>query len=101
MKIVKTDEFYMCDICRKELTSSEYENSAKMTVTLSIPSKKGYCGEYTGVDNIDVCEECITGFGFVYDDAYVGSHQRMTSTLRITYADIINKVKMKFKFDRI
>lgn len=99
MKKVETKETYICDICKNELTSLEYEYAAKMTVTLSIPSKKGYCHDYTGIDKIDVCEECITGFGFVYDDPYVGSHQRMTSRLRSTYSAIINKAKLKLKFN--
>ena len=98
MKKVETKEIYICDICKKELTSVEYRNVAKMTVTLSIPSKKGYCQSYTGINNIDVCEECITGFGFVYDDLYVGYHERMTYKLKSTYSDIINKVKLKLKF---
>ncbi|MFQ6871171.1 MAG: hypothetical protein ACLRSF_06790 [Romboutsia timonensis] len=101
MKIVKTEEFYKCDICKRELTHLEYESSAKMTVTLNIPSKRGHCSSYTGVDKIDVCEECIIGFGFVYDDPYVGNHQRMTDRLKNTYSDIITKVKLKFKFDAI
>ena len=101
MKKVETKETYMCDMCKKELTSLEYNIAAKMTITLSIPSKKGHCSAYTGVDKIDVCEECITGFGFVYDDPYVGDHQRMTSRLKNTYLDIINKVKLKLKFDKI
>ena len=101
MKIIKTEEFYQCDICKKELTSLEYDNSAKMTVTLSIPSKKGKCSEYTGINNIDVCEECITGFGFIYDDPFINSKRRMENTLKTTYTDIINKVKMKFKFNKI
>lgn len=101
MKVVKTEEYFECDICKKELTSLEYDNSAKMTITLKIPSKKGNCPSYTGINNIDVCEDCITGFGFVYDDPYVGDQQRMTSRLKNTYSDIINKVKMKFKFNAI
>jgi len=99
MKVVETNETYMCDICKNELTSLEYENRAKMTVTLSVPSKKGNCHAYTGVDKIDVCEECITGFGFVYDDPYVGDHQRMTNRLKSVYSDIINKAKLKLKFN--
>ena len=100
MKKIETKETYICDICKKELTSLEYENSAKMTVTLHIPSKKGKCSAYTGVDNIDVCEDCITGFGFVYDDPYVGDHVRMTNTLKSTCLNIINKAKLKLKFNR-
>lgn len=101
MKIVKTEEFYECDICKKELTSLEYGSAAKMTVTLNIPSKKGHGYAYTGIDKIDVCEECVIGFGFIYDDPYVGDHQRMTNKLKNTYTDIINKVKLKLKFDSI
>lgn len=101
MKKVETKETYICDICKKELTSLEYEYSAKMIVALAIPSKKGHCGAYTGIDKIDVCEECITGFGFVYDDPYIGSHQRMTDKLKNTYSDIINKLKLKLKFSKI
>lgn len=99
MKVVETNETYMCDICKKELTCLEYKNSAKMTVTLYIPSKKGMCYEYTGIDKIDVCEECITGFGFVYDDPYVGNHSRTTNRLKSVYSDIINKAKLKLKFN--
>lgn len=101
MRITETKETFICDICKRELTSSEYDHSAKMTVKLYIPSKKGNCRAYTGVNNIDVCEDCITDFGFVYDDPYVGSHQRMTSRLKNTYSDIINKVKLKLKFDTL
>lgn len=100
MKRVKTEEYYECDMCKKELISLEYNNSAKMTVTLKIPSKKGNCSSYTGIDNIDVCEECITGFGFVYDDPYVYSHCRMESKLKDKYAEIVNKLKLKFDFKK-
>ena len=99
MKVVKTEEYYECDICKKELTQLEYDNTAKMTITLNIPSKKGMCSEYTGIDNIDVCEDCITGFGFVYDDPYVGSQSRATNRLKSVYSEVINKVKLKFKFN--
>lgn len=99
MKRVETNETYMCDICKKELTSLEYNNCAKMTITLDIPSKVGMSSEYTGIDEIDVCEECITSFGFIYDDLYVGSHIRIKNKLYSTYSDIINKAKLKLKFN--
>lgn len=101
MKVIKTEEYFECDICKKELTPLEYDYAAKMTITLNIPSKKGICSSYTGIDNVDVCEECITRFGFIYYDPYVGDHARMTSRLKNTYSDIINKVKLKLKFNEI
>lgn len=101
MKTAEIKETFICDICKKELTSLEYENSAKMTVTLSIPSKKGKCPGYAGVGNIDVCEECVVKFGFVYDDPYIGDHLRRVKRLKDLYSNIIDKAKLKLKFNAI
>lgn len=100
MKIVDTRETYICDICKKELTTLQYKNCAKMTVTIHIPSKQGNSPQYTGVDKIDVCEDCVTGFGFIYDDPYIGSYERILNTLRNTYSNIISKTKLSFKFNK-
>lgn len=100
MEVVETNKTYICDMCKRELTSLEYDRSAKMGITLSIPSKKGHCSDYTGIGKLDICEDCITDFGFIYDDPYVGSHIRMNNKLKSVWIDIINKIKPKLKFEK-
>lgn len=87
---------------KKELSPEEYRFCGKMGITLNLPSKKGErsLDGFTGMGGIYICEDCITEFGFSYDDPYVYRFQRMQNILKFCYEGIINKAKIKLKFKK-